>query len=96
MVNDYLLLAPRFVRNFFRDNEEAIAARNMEQYDEVVGIANVLEMETALGLMLNYAFEIGDALCTSIVARTPEGKIIHGRNMDFGFPDAMRNASYIG
>ena len=96
MIKDYLHLSPRFVRSFFQENEAAIAARNTEVYDEVVGMANILGVETHIALMLNYAFELGDALCTSIVARTPEGKIIHGRNMDFAFPDAMRNASYIG
>jgi len=53
-------------------------------------------MEPALALMLNFAFELDQALCTSVVARMPDGKVIHGRNMDFGFPDAVRNASYIG
>ena len=36
-----------------------------------------------------------DALCTSIVARQADGTIIHGRNLDFGFADAMRKASYV-
>lgn len=58
-------------------------------------MAKIVEMDTSLLLALNYAFELGKALCTSIVARTADGKIIHGRNMDFGFPDAMRNASYL-
>jgi len=35
-------------------------------------------------------------LCTSVVARLPNGNVIHGRNQDFGFPDAMRNSSYRG
>lgn len=59
-------------------------------------MAEILGYDTYIILLLNYAFELGDALCTSIVARQPDGKIIHGRNMDFAFPDAMRNASYIG
>jgi hypothetical protein len=96
MIDDYLHLLPRFVRNFFLDNEDIIASRNPEIYQEIVGMANVLGLETYIALALNYAFELGDALCTSIVARRPDGVIIHGRNMDFAFPDAMRNASYIG
>jgi len=59
-------------------------------------MADILGVDHYIALMLNYAFELGDALCTSIVARTPSGKVIHGRNMDFAFPDAMRNATYIG
>ena len=95
MVNDYLHLCPRFVRNFFESNEEVIKQRHLENYDEIVGMAGILELDSHILLMLNYAFELGKALCTSIVARQADGKIIHGRNMDFGFPDAMRNASYI-
>lgn len=96
MMDDYLHLAPRFLRNFFKDNEEVIKLRHLEEYDEIVSIAKIVELDTSIVLMLNYAFELHQALCTSIVARTPEGKIIHGRNMDFGFADAVRNATYIG
>jgi len=59
-------------------------------------MASILEFDPYIMLTLNYAFELGDAMCTSIIARQPDGSLIHGRNMDFGFPDAMRNASYIG
>jgi len=96
MVNDYLHLCPRFVRSFFESNEDVISQRHLENYDEILGMAGILDLESHILLMLNYAFELGKALCTSIVARQADGKIIHGRNMDFGFPDAMRNASYIG
>ena len=96
MMNDYLHLAPPFLRNFFRDNEEAIKQKHMDIYAEIVSIAEIVEIEIDLVLMLNYAFELHQALCTSIIARTPNGNIIHGRNMDFGFADAVRNASYIG
>lgn len=41
----------------------------MEYFREVVGMAQVLELDTSILFMLNYAFELGDALCTSIVAR---------------------------
>lgn len=96
MCDDYLHLAPKFVRTFFQSNEEVIKQRHIENYEEITGMATILGYDSYIMLLLNYAFELGDALCTSIVARTPEGKIIHGRNMDFAFPDAMRNASYIG
>ncbi len=96
MMDDYLHLAPPFLRNFFRDNEEVIKQKHLDIYAEIVSIAEIVEIETSLVLMLNYAFELHQALCTSIVARTPNGNIIHGRNMDFGFADAVRNATYIG
>jgi len=44
--------------------------------------------------MLNYAFELHQALCTSVVARMPDGHVIHGRNLDFGFADTMRNSTF--
>eukprot|EP00350_Pseudokeronopsis_sp_OXSARD2_P000535 CAMPEP_0170565786 /NCGR_PEP_ID=MMETSP0211-20121228/79407_1 /TAXON_ID=311385 /ORGANISM="Pseudokeronopsis sp., Strain OXSARD2" /LENGTH=284 /DNA_ID=CAMNT_0010886753 /DNA_START=172 /DNA_END=1024 /DNA_ORIENTATION=- len=69
--------------------------RHLERFREVEGIAHILEQETWLVYLLNYAFELSKVLCTSIVARQADGTIIHGRNMDFAFPDAMRNASYI-
>lgn len=69
--------------------------RHLEYYREIVSMANIFGMDTYLLLMLNYAFELKHALCTSIVARQADGKIIHGRNMDFGFADAVRNATYI-
>eukprot|EP00349_Pseudokeronopsis_sp_Brazil_P005596 CAMPEP_0202959456 /NCGR_PEP_ID=MMETSP1396-20130829/3633_1 /ASSEMBLY_ACC=CAM_ASM_000872 /TAXON_ID= /ORGANISM="Pseudokeronopsis sp., Strain Brazil" /LENGTH=366 /DNA_ID=CAMNT_0049678015 /DNA_START=18 /DNA_END=1115 /DNA_ORIENTATION=+ len=95
MVDDYMHLAPRFIRNFFKSNMDVIKLRHLDNYREIEGISAILERETWEIFMLNYAFEIYKALCTSIVARQPDGKVIHGRNMDFAFPDAMRNASYI-
>jgi len=46
-------------------------------------------------LFLNYLYDF-KSLCTSIVARTPAGKIIHGRNLDYAFPDFMRKILYVG
>mmetsp|Transcript_20933 Transcript_20933/g.20006 ORF Transcript_20933/g.20006 Transcript_20933/m.20006 type:complete len:159 (-) Transcript_20933:95-571(-) len=95
LVDDYMHLVPRFLRNFFESNMDVIKVRNLQHYREVDGIAKIVGKETWVIFMLNYAFELSDVLCTSIVARQPDGSIIHGRNMDFAFPDAMRNASYI-
>eukprot|EP00350_Pseudokeronopsis_sp_OXSARD2_P013931 CAMPEP_0170542488 /NCGR_PEP_ID=MMETSP0211-20121228/1888_1 /TAXON_ID=311385 /ORGANISM="Pseudokeronopsis sp., Strain OXSARD2" /LENGTH=309 /DNA_ID=CAMNT_0010845559 /DNA_START=196 /DNA_END=1125 /DNA_ORIENTATION=- len=95
MIDDYMKLAPGFVRNFFKSNMDVIKLRHLDNYREIEGMSTILGKETWEVFMLNYAFEIYKALCTSIVARQPDGSIIHGRNMDFAFPDAMRNASYI-
>jgi len=35
------------------------------------------------------------AFCTSIVARQPDGTILHGRNLDFDFADEMRNVTFV-
>mmetsp|Transcript_40076 Transcript_40076/g.29572 ORF Transcript_40076/g.29572 Transcript_40076/m.29572 type:complete len:175 (+) Transcript_40076:159-683(+) len=95
LFNMYLHLVPRFVRNFFYDNLDVMAARNLEHFREIKGAAELIGVDTALAYMLNNAYEMGDVLCTSIVARTSEGHVIHGRNLDFAFPDASRNVTFI-
>jgi len=95
MLNDFVHLSPRFIRDFFEDHSKFINLRHHEYYEEVQGYAAALGFEASLLLMLNYAFELGEALCTSIVARTADGRIIHGRNQDFAFTDAMRNATFM-
>ena len=69
MIEDYLHLAPKFVQNFFESNINVIRVRNLEHYKEVVGISQILGQESWKVYMLNNAFEIEKALCTSIVAR---------------------------
>jgi len=96
MINSYLALVPKFIRSFFDSNEDVIQLRHEEYYHEVLGLSDVLGLNTSTLFMLNYAFELSKALCTSIVARQPDGKIIHGRNMDFGFADAVRDATFTG
>ena len=96
MIQDYLHLAPRFIRDIFKDGELELKLLHPDEYKEIESIAKILEQETYIVLMLNYAYEIGEVLCTSIVAKQADGTIIHGRNLDFAFPDAMRNASFIG
>jgi hypothetical protein len=95
MVDDYLHLLPGFVRGFFEKNENIIKLRHKENYEEVISMSEILGFNSYILLALNYAFELGKALCTSVVARQADGTIIHGRNMDFAFADAMRNATYI-
>ena len=45
------------------------------------------------GVMLNALYEL-EAWCTSIVAQTPSGEIIHSRNLDFDFADYMRAITF--
>jgi len=48
--------------------------------------------------LFNLGYEVSDA-CTSIVAQTPQGKILHARNLDFwagmGFTDSLKNLTFI-
>jgi len=61
---------------------------------EIAGVAEVLGVEVGEIVMMNLFYELV-AQCTSIVAETPDGKIYHARNLDFGvglaFTDGLRN-----
>lgn len=50
-------------------------------------VLNKRQYLDALGLD---AGQNGPSLCTSIVAQSPQGKIFHGRNLDWNVPDALR------
>jgi len=45
-------------------------------------------------LVLNYLYEF-EAFCTSVVARQADGTVLHGRNLDFAYPDEMRDITYV-
>jgi len=95
MFDDYIRLVPRFIKNIFEDYQHDLEVLHHSDYLEITSIANILERPVSQILLLNYMYEIHEVLCTSIVASQADGTVIHGRNMDFGFPDAMRNASYV-
>jgi len=48
--------------------------------------------------LFNLGYEVSDA-CTSIVAQTTDGTIIHARNLDFwagmGFTDSLKDMAFI-
>jgi hypothetical protein len=58
MINYYLHICPRVFKNYFKDNEVAIAATMEEEYAEIVSMAQILDIETYLLLTLNFAFEL--------------------------------------
>ena len=51
--------------------------------DEVRGIQSATQIEMSSLLAFNLGYEIMGA-CTSTVAQDINGKMIHGRNLDFG------------
>jgi len=51
--------------------------------DEMRGIANATGVPLGEIVLYNIFYEIF-TMCTSIVAQDPNGKILHGRNLDFG------------
>jgi hypothetical protein len=65
---------------------------------EIQGCASQLGVDYGWVALLNLGYEVSDA-CTSIVAQTPDGKILHARNMDFwdgmGFTDSLKDMAFI-
>jgi len=49
---------------------------------EILGCATAMDIPYGWVALLNLGYEVSDA-CTSIIAQTPDGKILHARNMDF-------------
>ncbi|XP_026994212.1 N-acylethanolamine-hydrolyzing acid amidase isoform X2 [Tachysurus fulvidraco] len=56
---------------------------------EIRGMADLYGSDISDILMLNFAYEVS-AFCTSIVAQGTEGKIYHGRNLDYPH-DVLKN-----
>jgi len=55
-----------------------------EYAQEIIGCAQQIGIPYGFLAMFNLGYEISDA-CTAIIAQTTDGKILHGRNMDFWF-----------
>jgi len=66
-----------------------------EYYTEISGMAPALGLDAKILLMTQYVYEF-TAFCTSVIAQDANGKIIHSRNLDFAFADAMRTITYEG
>jgi len=91
-----LKIVPRFLLKIFDMGQPLLKLKHPEHFAEITGIQEQLpELDMATMLFLNYLYDF-KSLCTSIVARTPEDKIIHGRNLDYAFPDMMRKILYVG
>jgi len=54
-----------------------------EYAEEIKGCAEALKIPEGFIALANLGYEVTDD-CTSIVAQTPDGKILHARNLDFG------------
>ena len=62
------------------------------------GCAASLGVPVGWATLFNLGYEVSDA-CTSIVAQTTDGTIIHARNLDFwagmGFTDSLKDMAFI-
>jgi hypothetical protein len=60
-----------------------------EYAEEIAGIANILNITAADYYALNCYYELC-VMCTSIVARDKNNKLILARNFDFGYTEVLR------
>ncbi len=78
----------KFLNDFYFPTEYAA---------EIKGCAAALGVSYGWVTLLNIGYEVSDA-CTSIVAQTPDGKILHARNLDFwdgmGFTDSLKMMAF--
>lgn len=65
-----------------------------EYREELVGIAGVVDMHVGMVLALNLIYELTTG-CTSIVARSSDGTIWHGRNLDYDIPHLQDLTIYV-
>ena len=64
-----------------------------EFYEELKAISFHSGVELGRIVLLNYIYEL-NAYCTSIVARHSTGKILHSRNLDYGFRNQIANITF--
>jgi hypothetical protein len=56
----------------------------VEHSMELAGACKAIGLDYNTAVILNFMYEL-NAHCTSIVARTESGKMIHGRNLDYSY-----------
>ena len=56
-------------------------------------VARDLNVLTTTQQLMIFKFE--KRFCTSIVASQANGQIIHGRNLDYDFPEFLQNLTYM-
>jgi hypothetical protein len=65
---------------------------------EIIGCASQLGIPYGWLALFNLGYEVSDA-CTSIVAQTTDGKILHARNLDFwdgmGFTETLKDLALV-
>jgi len=70
----------------------------VEYAQEIQSCAASLGVPVGWATLFNIGYEVSDA-CTSIVAQTTDGTIIHARNLDFwagmGFTDSLKDMTFI-
>ena len=78
----------------FRYLDWAIWWYHTERYEEIQGIAEIINADPHVALMVNYVYEF-TSFCTSLIARQKDGLIFHLRMLDFDFPNDTRKLTYV-
>ena len=76
IVNDFEGDVPSYLGAAFRAMKWTIRLQHPEHYHEIEGIAETLDVDPNSMFVLNYMYEL-TSFCTSVVARTANGTIIH-------------------
>ena len=66
-----------------------------ERWEELKGLADGANIDVNVLAMFSYEYDLA-ALCSSIIVRTADGSIMHGRNLDFPGTLLIRNITFIG
>ncbi|XP_023658990.1 N-acylethanolamine-hydrolyzing acid amidase-like [Paramormyrops kingsleyae] len=84
-------IVPKWVHQAIKPVVEALEDYIPQHYaGEIQGLASLSGVDVTDIILLNFAYEI-TAFCTSIVAQDTNGRIYHGRNMDYPFVEILRN-----
>ena len=94
LLNRYEPLIPTMLIEVFTYLDWGIKWYHPERFGEISGMAAVVGMDPHLALLVNYVYEF-ESFCTSIITKLPDGTILHMRNLDFDFPDEMKQVTYI-
>jgi len=82
------LVPPKILKVILASCDKGIDAEFLNRFpnsygDEIRGISKDTGVDACALVIYNIAYEVLGG-CTSIVAESPDGKIYHGRNLDFG------------
>ncbi|XP_030046510.1 N-acylethanolamine-hydrolyzing acid amidase [Microcaecilia unicolor] len=84
-------LVPEWIHPIIRSLAEELERFIHKDYaEEIRGLSRALGVSVGDAFLLNLCYEV-TTFCTSIVAQDSNGTIYHGRNLDFGFEDYLRN-----
>lgn len=92
----YLEMLPSSIVSFFENTSWIWALTQTEKYRELQGIVEAIDsskMDISKAVLLNALYEL-EAWCTSIIAKSSDGSILHQRNLDFDNPNQMRKITY--